>query len=515
MAMSINDESSYVESLPLQGYPDGANVEIDDHGRTGSSPSTVSLPDVGEDFGMLPAPTRHPSTLPKTRAKKTSNSTIILLHGLVRCIVTWVLIAGFYLSLWLYKDRVISPGAKSVFDAINVALSIAFGLNIASSLKEIALDFRWWILGYRRRPSQEVEFILHCDSMTDLLKMMWTVPRLGTIAACMTWLAINMLAQTGIASLRDIGSVYKYSVLPEQKLDGSPWASNPAAFWNATDRWEYVSLNSTPSNYSNGPGMLSVYTDRIIRASGVCTTPAYQLNSTTIPATGSPAHNLPDYTIMAAEFTLLESGETVLFPPDALNAEGTYYLSSPYDVSVCGPGCGNIKVVESASGLSVENSTGVYFYECNITVTPSPDSFPGSLPPDQASLAARAIALSGAIPQLDGDWEYVFYNQGVAFGQAQNNSATGMASQLSRFAIGVIAAAAQTNQPKIVLGHVPTQGLRLTLDLPLAFDLILGLTGGIQLLLVLFTAIACGRLDIPEEMSLTRRETLKRFVLPG
>jgi hypothetical protein len=310
----------------------------------------------------------------------------------------------------------------------------------------------------------------------------------------------------GAHVLGDIGSSYNYSVLPEQRLDGSPWASNPAAFWNATDHWEYVSLNSTPSNHSNGPGTLSIYTDRIIRSSGVCTTPAYQLSA------------LPNYTIPAAEFTLLESSETVLFPLDALNGEGTYYLSSPFDESVCGLGCGSIKVVETASGPPelgsfVGNHTGVFFYECNITVTPSSDSLLGSLPPYQASLAARAIALSGAIPQLGGDWEYVFYNLGVAFGQAQNNSATGMASQLSRFAIGVIAAAAQTNQPKIILGHVPTQGLRLTLDHPLAFDLILGLTAGIQLLLVVFTAIVCGRLVIPDEMLLTRRETLKRFIL--
>lgn len=313
--------------------------------------------------------------------------------------------------------------------------------------------------------------------------------------------------------LGDIGSSYNYSVRPEQKLDGSPWTSNPAAFWNATDYWEYVSLNSTPSNHSNGPGVLSVYTDRIIRSSGVCTTPAYQLKTASIPATRSS-------TIRTAELTLLESGETVLFPLDALKGEGTYYLSSPVNESICGPGCGSVKVIETASGPPalgsfVEKSGRVYFYDCNITVTSLPDSFAGSLPHDQASLAARAIGLSGATQQLDGYWEYVFYNLGVEFGQAQNNSAIGMASQLSRFAIGVIAAAAQTNQPKIVLGHVPTQGLRLTLDHPLAFGLILGLTGGIQLLLVVFTAITCGRLDIPQDTPLTHRETLKKFVLPS
>ncbi len=67
MAMSINDESSSAESLPLQGYPGGANVEIEDHGRTGSPQSVVSLPDVGEDFGSneshLPSrmPWEHPA----------------------------------------------------------------------------------------------------------------------------------------------------------------------------------------------------------------------------------------------------------------------------------------------------------------------------------------------------------------------------------------------------------------------------------------------------------------------
>jgi len=114
----------------------------------------------------MPAPTRCQSTLPKTRAKKTSNSTSIFLLGLVRCIISWVLIAGFYLSLWLYKDKVISPGTKSVFDVITVALSIAFGLNIASSLKEIALNLRWWILGYGRRPAQEVRILY---SLLELL----------------------------------------------------------------------------------------------------------------------------------------------------------------------------------------------------------------------------------------------------------------------------------------------------------------------------------------------------------
>ena len=53
----------------------------------------------------------------------------------------------------------LSPQSKSLFDAITIALSIGLGLNIASALKANALDLRWWILSFEKRPSQEV-----CDA---------------------------------------------------------------------------------------------------------------------------------------------------------------------------------------------------------------------------------------------------------------------------------------------------------------------------------------------------------------
>ena len=99
------------------------------------------------------------SSLHNSEIKINQNFTKLLLPGLVRCLISWILIAGFYISLWKYKDRVISPRTKSGFDAITVALSIAFGLNIASSLKAIALDLRWWVLSMKRRSSREVRSI--------------------------------------------------------------------------------------------------------------------------------------------------------------------------------------------------------------------------------------------------------------------------------------------------------------------------------------------------------------------
>jgi len=83
----------------------------------------------------------------------------LLLPGLLRCTVSGLLIAGFYISVWNSKDQVVSPKTKAQFDAITVALSIAFGLNIVSSLKAIVLDLRWWILSIERRSLREVRFM--------------------------------------------------------------------------------------------------------------------------------------------------------------------------------------------------------------------------------------------------------------------------------------------------------------------------------------------------------------------
>lgn len=102
----------------------------------------------------------------------------ILLPRLVRCWIGWCLIAGFYVSLWSFKDRVISPRTKSVFDTITIGLSIAFGMSIASSLKGVALDLRWWILSTGKRPSQEVRFTLREDALKTLLTQV-PLPRLS------------------------------------------------------------------------------------------------------------------------------------------------------------------------------------------------------------------------------------------------------------------------------------------------------------------------------------------------
>ncbi|KAL8742400.1 MAG: hypothetical protein Q9184_008264 [Pyrenodesmia sp. 2 TL-2023] len=298
-------------------------------------------------------------------------------------------------------------------------------------------------------------------------------------------------------------------MLPKEPLEGTPWASNPAGFWNATDHWEYRFLDSAPSLSASGPRFLAIFSDRVIKSTATCAVPPYEV---TLEGQLAVIH-------------LLAENRTINFPALALGLESIYYVTTPLrdDESgdgICGPGCANVKALEPAAGPPVDGSlftgsNGTFFYDCNITVSAARSD----LSPVKAALSAQAIALSGQIHRefqatdenLD---QFVGYNFGSPFGNPQNNSVTGMASLMSRFAIGVIAAAAQTNPPMFVQGSLPVQGVRLRFDSFLTFNLILVITGVLQLVLVLATAVIVNRLAIPAEILLAHPESVRsRFVL--
>lgn len=308
--------------------------------------------------------------------------------------------------------------------------------------------------------------------------------------------------------LGNIGGSYNVSMLPKDPLSGKPWASNPADIWNGTDHWEYVFRDSAPTLASSGSSALSIYTDKIVNSTGSCKTPAYRINFGNVVAT----------------ITFLEGNSMISLPSLDLGLESILYVTTPVlefpeRNTTCGPGCSNIKIVEPAAGPPAPGSfvggDGFFVYDCNITVTSNHED----LSPLNAAVAAQAIALSGQIHTELANTshpnnQYIAYNFGLTFGEAQNNSATGMASLISRFAIGVVAAAAQTNPSIIIQGGQPAQGVRITLDAAVFFHLILGLTAGLQLLLVVAAAFAVKGMVIPRESPLSEEEEIQnRFVI--
>jgi hypothetical protein len=75
-----------------------------------------------------------------------------------------------------------------------------------------------------------------------------------------------------------------------------------------------------------------------------------------------------------------------------------------------------------------------------------------------------------------------------------------MATIISRFAIGVVAAAARVNEKISPPGDEPAQGIRLTLDHAQWFHIILITSGVTQLLFVVVASILCRQIKISQEL---------------
>ncbi|EAQ91849.1 predicted protein [Chaetomium globosum CBS 148.51] len=295
--------------------------------------------------------------------------------------------------------------------------------------------------------------------------------------------------------LGDTATSFEYSTLPSDVMTDAPIARYPYAFWDAGNHWEFVFVNSAPVPGSQDFNFLSLYSDQHVQSSAICQTPRYTYNL-----------SAGILSIQQTTTTTNTTTKTILFPASGVGDEAITYLTTPVlhdtganSTGTCGPGCATIHVVEPHAGPAVTDSTFVhptssfFYYECNITVQPTtqPNAGPFSLFPTTAAVAAQAIALSGQrAPPSDGDAspfglnQFASYNLGLEFGQAQNNNATAMGRMLSRFALGVVAAAARTNPKVVVQGRPPRQGVRLVLDKPVVFGAILIATAAVQLVLL-------------------------------
>jgi len=117
----------------------------------------------------------------------------LVIPGVLRWFVSALCVGGFVLLVQFYEGWVLSPHDKTVFEALLTALSLALGLNIASALKSIALQTRWWLLSHKRRSEKEVRMILNCDSLMELFKLSWTAAGLWTKIMSILWIGLNLV----------------------------------------------------------------------------------------------------------------------------------------------------------------------------------------------------------------------------------------------------------------------------------------------------------------------------------
>lgn len=144
-------------------------------------------------------------------------------------------------------------------------------------------------------------------------------------------------------------------------------------------------------------------------------------------------------------------------------AGGTNQTTYMTNTSVsCGAGCGVVTAFESAPTTS-------WYYSCNVTVGAATNA---TQPAHQVSdnvrlLAAQGIALQGygVLSFVDDSRsQYQSYPAETAFGLAAEGDTDAMAMRMARFAIGVIAAAADSNNDLIIQGYPPVRGSHVKVD---------------------------------------------------
>lgn len=116
----------------------------------------------------------------------------LLVHGFRRWLLTAGLIGAMVGVIWNYSQfAVLSEQDKNTYNFLTIGLSLALGMAIASALKAMAVNFRWWVLSLKKRTPHEVDLILHIDSLTECVRLGFHTPSLSL--ACFLWLILNIV----------------------------------------------------------------------------------------------------------------------------------------------------------------------------------------------------------------------------------------------------------------------------------------------------------------------------------
>jgi hypothetical protein len=81
--------------------------------------------------------------------------------GFTRFLTTAALIAGLDGTIQMYKGRsIIGEQGRRMFNTLVTGLSMALGITVASSFKNVALDIRLWILSRKKRSIEEASSLV-------------------------------------------------------------------------------------------------------------------------------------------------------------------------------------------------------------------------------------------------------------------------------------------------------------------------------------------------------------------
>jgi hypothetical protein len=305
------------------------------------------------------------------------------------------------------------------------------------------------------------------------------------------------LIDTGLLTFDSFGTLalaLGYDIVTEKPGPRTLLSGDSSLVFLGNGYAQYIFYESSPDIATN-PNGISITTNRTVNATTTCR------SWPVIDGGDGSKHNI---TVM-----LDSSGrkEYVVFPIAAGSFQTTY-VTRPS--KTCGDGYATIHALEA----STQNP---FFYKCNVTVSKVANAMrrEHEIGIDLRNMAANAIALQGyAVSSLtnDTDLQYQTYPAQAIYGAPQNGSVISMEFLMAQFAIGVVAVAAQNNPTLIVPGDQPQAGVTLSVTSWKYVHLILGLTGGLQLVLFLITAFVANRVVVKDKSYLAVARLLTPMV---
>ncbi|KAL8414383.1 hypothetical protein RB594_005568 [Gaeumannomyces avenae] len=446
-------------------------------------------------------------------AKKTSRKKAVM--GLLsRWFVIVVLIASIYTVLITFSSLdVLTKTKKRMFNALITGLSIGLALMTVSIMNGVVSDLRWWILSRRHRSAQKVEKILHAHSLSRVTMLIMSSKRPSLLAVAVSWLLLALAAQVGLASVNLCFSVEnneEKALLRDgevfiPKLDTIDTAA-PADTILAARQYAAYNLGVVSQSYKTVNNTdripITVTTERRLQVNTVC-------DSFKVVAGGDGTQS--NITVQVSATRNL----TVALPVRGGLEQSTFITDTRTN---CGPRCSYVTVFEASERES-------WWYNCTTAVgdvekATRPEEEVGS---EMARLAAAAIALQG-FASVTGDTatnqprsaqlpvQAQVYPAESFFGEARVGNSQALALIMSRFAIGVIGAAAESNPGIIVPGKQPEIGVRLKIEHWSYIHLIFGAVSLGLLILGITCVFLSHKVVIPKGGPIVEAQVLKSMV---
>ncbi|POS85124.1 hypothetical protein EPUL_003850 [Erysiphe pulchra] len=201
------------KNVPMQEKVSG-DLKIctkrDDGDDRGFMPNTPLISDrLGHDkiaslgFANSNSKTPYPPSYDQENQGQDDNKSIernVYLNCFGRYLITLSLCAGYVIviMIWLKKSATSFYG-KRIFNSLTTGISIALGLNLSGSFREIALTMRWSILALGKQNLEEVDLLLQANNLISFIKLANVSRRPLIKIGGIFWISVNILTQFGLA----------------------------------------------------------------------------------------------------------------------------------------------------------------------------------------------------------------------------------------------------------------------------------------------------------------------------